>query len=126
MDEREFYEQILDIIKEMNGISLTPQNYEQLKEALEEIGCMRYDEWKAQKGQTVSDNSFRNGIEQASISTAVSLISQLLYDYSNASYSLQYMLEGGEEHGSVQKWLRNSRELYPKAKEEKEEELDER
>ena len=31
LDEREFYEQVLDIIKEMEGVSLTPQTFEQLK-----------------------------------------------------------------------------------------------
>ena len=121
LDEREFYEQVLDIIKGMEDVSLTPQTFEQLKTALEEIGCMRYDEWKAQKdeiGEAVVENNMGKGMEQADISTAVSFVSQLLGDYDNASFSLSYMLDGGEKYGWVQQWLKNSRELYPKAKEE--------
>ena len=37
LNEREFYEQVLDIIKGMEDVSLTPQSFEQLKKALEEI-----------------------------------------------------------------------------------------
>ena len=121
LDEREFYEQVLDIIKGMEDVSLTPKTAGQLKDALQKIGCMRYDDWKKQKeenGETVVENNMGKGMEQADISTAVSFVSQLLGDYDNASFSLSYMLDGGEKYGWVQQWLKNSRELYPKAKEE--------
>ena len=121
LDEREFYEQVLDIIKGMEYVSLTPKTAEQLKDALQKIGCMRYDDWKKQKeenGETVVENNMRKGIEQADISIAVRFVSQLLDDYDNARCSLSYMLDGGEKYGYVQQWLKNSRELYPKAKEE--------
>ena len=121
LDEREFYEQVLDIIKEMEDVSLTPQTAKQLKVALQEIGCMRYDDWKSQKeenGETIEENNMGKGIEQADISSAVSFVSRLLGDYDNASFSLSYMLDGGEKYGWVQQWLKNSRELYPKDKEE--------
>ena len=121
LDERKFYEQVLDIIKGMEYVSLTPKTAEQLKDALQKIGCMRYDEWKKQKeenGETVVENNMKKGIEQADISTAVRFVSQLLDDYDNARCSLSYMLDGGEKYGYVQQWLKNSRELYPKAKEE--------
>ena len=121
LDEREFYEQVLDIIKEMEDVSLTPKTAKQLKVALQEIGCMRYDDWKSQKeenGETIEENNMGKGIEQADISSAVSFVSRLLGDYDNASFSLSYMLDGGEKYGWVQQWLKNSRELYPKDKEE--------
>ena len=121
LSEREFYERVLDIIKEMENVSITPKTAEQLKETLQKIGCMRYDEWKAQKdekGETVVENNMGKGIEQADISTAVSFVSQLLGDYDNAIFSLSYMLDGGEKYGLVQQWLKNSKELYPNSKEE--------
>lgn len=121
LDEREFYEQILDIIKEMENVSLTPKSAAQLKATLQKIGCMEYDDWKKQKeenGEIIEENNMGKGIEQADISTAVSFVSQFLGDYDNASFSLSYMLDGGEKYGWVQQWLKNSKELYPKAKEE--------
>ncbi len=114
LDERSFYEQVLSIIKGMEDVSLTPETAEQLKIALQDIGCMRYDEWKAEKeknGEKVEENNMEKGIEQADISTAVSFVSQLLGDYDNASRSLSYMLDGGEKYGWVQQWLKNSSKL---------------
>ena len=114
LDEREFYEQVLDIIKGMEYVSLTPKTAEQLKDALQKIGCMRYDEWKKQKeenGETVVENNMRKGIEQADISIAVRFVSQLLDDYDNARCSLSYMLDGGEKYGYVQQWLKKSQEI---------------
>lgn len=46
LDEREFYEQVLGVISGMEDVSFTPETAEQLKVALQEIGCMRYDDWK--------------------------------------------------------------------------------
>lgn len=114
LDEREFYEQVLDVIKELEDVPLTPKAFEQLKNALEEIGCTRYDEWKKQKeenGKSVEENVVGKGIEQADISTAVSFVSKLLGDYSNANSSLSRMLDGGPEYGWVQQWLKKSREI---------------
>lgn len=44
LDERSFYERVLSIIQGMEDVSLTPETAEQLKIALQDIGCMRYDE----------------------------------------------------------------------------------
>ena len=121
LDEREFYEQVLGVISGLENVSLTPETAEQLKVALQEIGCMEYDDWKKQKeenGEIIKENNMGKGIEQADISSAVSFVSQLLDDYENASFSLSYMLDGGEKYGWVQQWLKNSKELYPKDKEE--------
>lgn len=114
LDEREFYEQVLGVISGMEGVSLTPKTAKQLKEALEEIGCMRYEEWKAQKdekGEAVVEGNIEEGIKRGDISTAVSFVSQLLYDYDNASFSLPHMLDGGEKYGWVQQWVAKSKEL---------------
>ena len=113
LNEREFYEQVLDVIKEMEHISLTPQTANQLKTALEEIGCMKYEDWKEQKeknGETVTEDNIMVGVQRADISTAVTFISQLLRDYKKMNFSLLYILEGGEEYGFVQQWLKNSKE----------------
>ena len=120
LDERSFYEEVLSVIQGMEDVSLTPETAEELKITLQEIGCLRYDEWKAEKdknGEAIEENNMGKGIEQADISTAVSFVSQLLGDYNNASFSLSYMLDGGEKYGWVQQWLKNNKELYS-AKEE--------
>lgn len=117
LDERSFYEQVLSVIQGMEDVSLTPETAKQLKMALQEIGCMRYDEWKAEKdknGETIEENNTGKGREQADIATAVSFVSQLLGDYGNASSSLSRMLEGGEKYGWVQRWLKNSSEYSKK------------
>ena len=54
LDEREFYEQVLDIIKEMEDVSLTPKTAKDLKSLLQGIGCMRYDDWKKQKEEKLA------------------------------------------------------------------------
>lgn len=64
-----------------------------------------------QKGETVVEGNIGEGIERGDISTAVSLVSQLLEDYKNASFSLSHMLDGGEKYGWVQQWLAKSKEL---------------
>ena len=114
LSEREFYEQVLGIIKEMEDVSLTPKTATQLKEALQEIGCMRYGDWKKQKeenGEIIEDNNVGIGIQQAKIETAVLFVSQFLGDYSTASFSQSYLLDGGEKGGWVQQWLTKSKEL---------------
>lgn len=118
LDERGFYEQILGVIKEMEGISLTPQMAKQLKTALTEIGCMSYDDWKKHKsenGEIVVEANLGEGMKNADIQTAVSFVSQLLGEYDDVIYDLAYMLEGGEKSW-VQEWLKNSEESYPKTK----------
>lgn len=84
LDERSFYEQVLSIIQEMRDVSLTPETVEQLKTALEEIGCMRYDEWKAEKdknGETIEENNVYHGTSyKCDISTAVDIVSRVFED----------------------------------------------
>ena len=114
MDERTFYEEVLKVVVGLDGISLTPEIAQQLKEALEATGCVRYDAWKKEKeakGESVEDLTIGEGMEQADIGTAVNFVSQLLGSYSTASYGLSKMLDGGEKYGWVQTWLRNSAEL---------------
>lgn len=106
LDERGFYEQVLSVVQEMDGISLTPEAAGELKATLEEIGCMPYKDWKAQKelnGETVEAHNYEIGIRDAEIATAVSCVSQLMSDdYGDVNYSLSRMLDGGEEYGWVQ------------------------
>ncbi|MBR6034231.1 MAG: hypothetical protein IKP28_05835 [Clostridia bacterium] len=127
LNEREFYEQVLSIIAEMEGVRLTPETAQLLKDTLIEIGCVEYDEWKAQKeanGETIRDVNIREGIQHANISTAVTFVSQLLYDYENAEFSLRYMLDGGEKLGWAQQWLARSKELERENGREHEDEVE--
>ena len=102
MDERTFYEEVLKVVVGLDGTSLTPETAQQLKEALEAAGCVRYDAWKKEKeakGESVEDLTIGEGMEQADIGTAVNFVSQLLGSYSTASYGLSKMLDGGEKYG---------------------------
>lgn len=113
LDERGFYEHILSIIKDMEEFDLTFKTAEELKNALKEIGCVRYEEWKKQKelnGEIIEDKSIGEGIESADIGVAVSFISQLMSNWDNADFAFRKMLDGGEKYGWVQQWLRNSQE----------------
>ena len=118
VDERQFYELVLTAIKELENVSLTPEEFEELKSTLQEIGCKPYKEWKAEKeenGEIVVDERVGEGIGRAGIPTAVNFVSQLLYDHSNAEYALSKMLDGGEEYGWVQQWLKNSQDIMRKS-----------
>lgn len=118
LDERSFYEQVLHVIKGVEHVELTPRTAEQLKTTLREIGCVNYSEWKREKeeneiGFREEETTIGAGIEKADIGTAVSFVSQLLGDYSNAIYSKSRMLDGGEKYGWVQTWLKNSKMQVP-------------
>lgn len=107
LDERTFYEQVLGVIKGMEGAKLTPELAKELQSALEEIGCMKYNDWKTTKetsGETIENNIIEIGIEKADIGAAVSMISQLMYDdHKTSNFGLAKMLDGG-----VQQWIKNS------------------
>ena len=123
LTEREFYENVLQIIKDAkeSKISLTEEEAELLKDTLLSIGCKKYSDWKAEKdakGEMVVEGNIGEGIENGDIATGVSFVHQLLGSYDNAEYALAKMLDGGEEYGWVQKWLRNSRQLHEVEKEE--------
>ena len=88
LDERVFYEEVLSVIKDMENVSLTPESFEQIKKTLQDIGCVSYEEWKVEKereGEKKFGAKIGKGIEKANIETAVSFVSQLLYDYNNAA-----------------------------------------
>ncbi len=115
LDERTFYVKVLRVIKTMDGFHLTPENFEILKSTLLEIGCQTFADWKKEtekRGEKVSTRTIGEGIELGTIETAVSFVSQLLSTYENASFSLPYMLDGGEEYGWVQSWIRNNEKYY--------------
>ncbi len=114
LSEREFYEKVLTVISKMEDVYLTEESAEELKQTLLEIGCVDYTTWKAEKEKegTILDNEVMGeGIRKGSISAAVSFINQLLGDYDQASFGLSFMLDGGEKHGWVQSWLRNSKNI---------------
>jgi hypothetical protein len=114
LSEREFYEQVLNVLKDMENVSLTQEAATQLKSSLQEIGCIKYDEWKKIKevnGEKIVEYDVGKGIKQADISTAVFFVTQLLGNYENAGDSLLRMVDGGEEYGWVQQWLKNSKQI---------------
>lgn len=109
LNERVFYERVLSIVKEMEGVSFTTETLEEFRTALEEIGCMDYDTWKSQKelsGEIIGDGKIGDGIDKADIKTAVSFISQFFFDCNNANYSISKMVDGGW----VEQWVKNSQE----------------
>ena len=114
LSERDFYEKVLSVIAKMEQVSLTPESAEKLKQTLLEIGCVDFKTWKEEKqrkGIIVEDEIIGEGMAKGSIATAVSFIGQLLGDYDMASFGLPYMLDGGEEYGWVQSWLKNSKTI---------------
>lgn len=111
LDERSFYEQVLSIIQKMTYVSLTPETAEQLKTALEEIGCMRYDEWKAEKdknGETIEENNVYDGYSyKCDISTAVEIVSSIFEDENDldvAKANLRYITRS-----AVPGWLASNK-----------------
>lgn len=109
MDERAFYENVLSNLITLEYVDLTPERAEQLKKTLEDIGCVRYETWEKEK-KARGEKTPEKGEERKSgdISIAVNFIHQLLCSHETASYGLSKMLEGGEEAGWAQCWLRAS------------------
>lgn len=110
VSEREFYEKVLSAISGMRNVSLIPETAEQLKETLQEIGCITYSEWKEQNnqnGEQVIESDLEEDIEKGNISAAVILITQLLGTYENADWGLSVMLNG-DEKSKVSQWLESS------------------
>lgn len=106
LSEREFYEQVLSVIKEIrenNGIS---KDKEAFVKALREIGCMDYKEWKKVKheaGELVEETTIDEGIKNADIATAVSLIS-------NYMHSPEFMETYMDDRVWDEEWIKSSME----------------
>ena len=112
LTERGFYEKVLEQIAVSEDVTL--ETAKLLKQTLLQIGCKKYKEWEAEKiakGEKVESFTIGDGIEKGDIGVAVSMVSQFLSDYESAEYGQAKMLDGGEEYGWLQTWLRNSRAI---------------
>lgn len=117
LSEREFFHQIIEIIRDLGEIRLTVDEQQQLSSALKEIGCVEFETWKQhkeEKGETVEMLRIQDAVERGDLGAAESFISLLLFSYDRANYSLGKMNEG-----LTSKWLEKSEEILKDERDEK-------
>lgn len=121
MPERVFIEKI---IKEFinigdlqeKGFRFASDQYVELKNALLQVGCKRFDEWEKEMKQNGVEmppehKTIGECIAYGTLGGGMSFIHQMLGDYETASFGLNYMLDGGEAYGWAQSWLRHSESI---------------
>jgi len=119
LSERQFFQEILSVIKDMKDFDLTEESFAEISKTLREIGCVDYETWMEEKEKigfpmTLKPND--QGIEEGLLVTAESYINKYLSDYLSARSSLHLMTEGGDKSGWVQRWLRNSQKVLREEK----------
>lgn len=119
LNERQFFQEVLSVIKDMKDFDLTEESFEEISKTLREIGCVDYKSWIEEKeklGFKMTLKPNEQGIEEGLLATGEKYIDSYLSDYSKAKYVLGLMTEGGEKSGWVQRWLRNSQKVLSGAK----------
>ena len=84
LDEREFYEQVIDVIKGIDASQLSEQERESIKSTLSEIGCMDFGEWIRQKtllGYALDDKNLEDSINKGSLLGGVWFANNMILPY---------------------------------------------
>ena len=141
MPERAFYTKALNIISLGINPTLSRDMHEEIKEALEQIGVKKLDEWESEEYQSPEktvDKMYKkvNGDYRGSLSSLVGYVSAMMGDYGNARTCYEYYrrepgrqviresIEMSEKLGPVQA-VQSSILMKMAEREEKEKTLDE-
>lgn len=127
LSERQFFQAVLSVIKDMKDFELTEKDFEQLSSTMKQIGCVDYNTWKKEKedlGFPMELKRNELGIQEGLLSTAERYVDQYLSDYGRAKYALGLMTEERGKPSWVQRWLENSQKVMRELKENSDQEFE--
>ena len=126
LDERELYEQIIDVIKDIDASQISEEERESIKSTLHEIGCEDFKEWEARHlaAEEEIPTSLSGAEDAGALYMGASCINQFLCGYETALLSYENMIEGGEQKGKLQQWLSASKAISAKEEKAADEDLD--
>ena len=84
LDEREFYEQVIDVIKGIDASQLSEQERESIKSTLHEIGCEDFEGWIKKKkllGYALDDKNLEDSINKGSLLGGVWFANNMILPY---------------------------------------------
>ena len=113
LDEREFYEQVIDVIKGIDASQLSEQECESIKSTLHEIGCEDFEEWikkKALLGYALDDKNLEDSINKGSLLGGVWFANNMILPYISLQGESR-SIDPAEKKEWAEAWLNNSREI---------------
>lgn len=117
MTEREFYQRILEELSRGLNPNLSRDMHKDVKDALEQIGAQRIDDWESEEYQSPEkkvDSLYRkvNGKYSGCLSSGVSYVSAMMCDYgtARANYEL-YRVDPGRQ--MIKEWIEASSRIAP-------------
>lgn len=126
LSERRFFEEVLGTTLQMKDLDFTEYKHKKLQETLFGIGCENYKDWEAKHlaaGEEIP-STLSGAKDVGSLYMGASCINQFLCGYETALLSYEKMIEGGDEHGSLQQWLRSSKAISAKEEKDADEDID--
>ena len=119
LTEREFFYDVLNVIRDMNSLTFKAENFDEFSKTLEEIGCTDYNRWMIEKeklGFKEGKRRITNKVEEGALSAAAEIIGYLVSDPENVKNRLEAITNGGDNGGLVQVWLKRSRAILNKTR----------
>ena len=113
LEEREFYEQVIDVIKDIDASQLSEQERESIKRTLHEIGCEDFEEWIKKKtllGDVLDDKNLEVSINKGSLLGGVWFANNMILPYISLQGELR-SIDQSEIKKWAEAWLNNSREI---------------
>ena len=120
LGEREFFQEVIKVIKDMHEAGLTKEEFNEFSNKLSEIGCVDYKTWLAEKSNVRAElrrPNLESGSKDGSLSVGARLIDSCMTDYEHSQYRLNLITEKGEKSGFLQMWLRNNKKILDGEKE---------
>lgn len=108
LGEREFFQQVLIVIKDMHKAGLTEEEFKEFSDKLQEIGCVDYKTWEEEKGNgraKLKKLGLKKGSKHGSLDVGAEMIDICLHDYNLAKIQLNHITEKGEEGSFLEMWL---------------------
>lgn len=120
LGEREFFQQVLIVIKDMHKAGLTEEEFKEFSDKLQEIGCVDYKTWLEEKSKVKAElrcPAIEKGSKDGSLSVGARLIDTCMTDYEHSKVKLNMITEKGEKSGFLPMWLRNNEKILNGQKE---------
>ena len=113
LDEREFYEQIIDVIKDIDASQISEQERESIKSTLHEIGCEDFEGWIKKKkllGYALDDKNLEDSINKGSLLGGVWFANNMILPYISLQEESR-SIDPAEKKEWAEAWLNNSRKI---------------
>lgn len=120
LNERQFFQEVLSVIKDMKDFDLTEESFAEISKTLREIGCVDYKTWLEEKSKVEAKlrlPSVENGSRDGSLAVGARLIDSCMTDYEHSKARLNMITQDGETPAFLPMWLKNNEKILKGQKE---------